>query len=64
MDIDTGITQEVLTIKSEIKLIDIFNRIIEKKSQACVDYIDKLNINPHLYLTFHLIKNTYSTLPL
>ena len=30
MNIDTGITSEVLTIKSEIKLIDIFNEIIDK----------------------------------
>ena len=58
MDIDTGITQEVLTIKSEIKLIDIFNRIIEKKSQACVDYIDNLNINPNAKIT---VIGTYFT---
>ncbi len=45
MDIDTGITSEVLTIKSEIKLIDIFNNIINKKSQACFDYIENLNLN-------------------
>ncbi|MBR0058526.1 MAG: DUF1188 family protein [Methanobrevibacter sp.] len=45
MDIDTGITSEVLTIKSEIKLIDIFNNIINKKSQACFDYIESLNID-------------------
>ena len=32
MNIDTGITSEVLTIKSEIKLIDIFNEIIDKKA--------------------------------
>ena len=46
MDIDTGITEEVLTIKSEIKLIDIFNNIIDKKSQACFDYIESLNLSP------------------
>lgn len=45
MEIDTGITSEVLTIKSEIKLIDIFNDIINKKSQACFDYIESLNLN-------------------
>ena len=45
MDIDTGITSEVLTIKSEIRLIDIFNDIINKKSQACLDYIESLNLN-------------------
>ncbi|WP_407413396.1 SAM-dependent methyltransferase HcgC family protein [Methanobrevibacter sp.] len=44
MDIDTGITSEVLTIKSEIRLIDIFNEIINKKSQACFDYIESLNL--------------------
>lgn len=46
MDIDTGITKEVLTIKSTIKLIDIFNNIINKKSKACFDYIESLNLNP------------------
>lgn len=45
MDIDTGITSEVLTIKSDIKLIDIFNNIIEKKSQASFNYIESLNID-------------------
>ncbi len=30
MDVDTGITSEVFTIKSETKLIDIFNNIINK----------------------------------
>lgn len=45
MDIDTGITSEVLTIKSEIKLIDIFNEIINKKSEAVFNYIDSLNLD-------------------
>ena len=45
MDIETGITSEVLTIKSEIKLIDIFNVIIYKKSEAVFNYIDGLNID-------------------
>ncbi len=45
MDIDTGITSEVLTIKSKTKLIDIFNEIINKKSNACLNYIDSLNID-------------------
>lgn len=45
MDIDTGITSEVLTIKSETKLIDIFNRIIKKKSNACLNYIDNLKLD-------------------
>ena len=46
MDIDTGITSEVLTIKSETKLIDIFNEIISKKSEAVFNYIETLNISP------------------
>ena len=45
MDIDTGITEEILTIKSETTLIDIFNHIINKKSQACFDYIEDLNLS-------------------
>ena len=45
MDIDTGITSEVLTIKSETRLIDIFNCIINKKSQACFDYVESLNLD-------------------
>lgn len=45
MNVDTGITSEVLTIKSETKLTDIFNEIISKKSQAVYDYIEKLNID-------------------
>ena len=44
MDIDTGITNEVFTTKSKTKLIDIFNKIIDKKSQAIFDYIESLNI--------------------
>lgn len=44
MEIDTGITSEVLTIKSETKLIDIFNEIIQKKSEAVHEYIEGLNI--------------------
>lgn len=45
MDIDTGITSEVLTIKSETKLIDIFNEIISKKSEAVFDYIESLDFS-------------------
>ena len=45
MDIDTGITNEVFTTKSKTKLIDIFNKIIDKKSQAIFDYIKSLNID-------------------
>ena len=44
MDIDTGITSEVLTIKSETKLADIFNEIISKKSETVFNYIESLNI--------------------
>ena len=58
MDIDTGITSEVLTIKSEIKLIGIFNKIIEKKSQACFDYIEGLKINPDTKI---IVIGTYFT---
>lgn len=45
MKIDTGITSEVLTVKSETRLIDIFNDIISKKSQAVHDYIENLDID-------------------
>ena len=45
MNVDTGITTEVFTIKSETKLIDIFNEIIDKKSNAVFNYIEKLDIN-------------------
>lgn len=45
MNVDTGITSEVFTIKSETKLADIFNEIISKKSKAVFDYIKSLNID-------------------
>lgn len=45
MNVDTGITSEVFTIKSETKLIDIFNEIIDKKSTAVFEYIENLNMN-------------------
>ena len=45
MNVDTGITSEVFTIKSETKLIDIFNEIISKKSDAVFQYIESLNID-------------------
>ena len=45
MNIDTGITSEVFTIKSDIKLIDIFNEIIDKKSIAIFNYIESLNLD-------------------
>lgn len=46
MNMDTGITSEVFTIKSEARITDIFNKIINKKSQAVFDYIESLKINP------------------
>ncbi|MDO5814885.1 MAG: SAM-dependent methyltransferase HcgC family protein, partial [Methanobrevibacter sp.] len=45
MNVDTGITSEVFTIKSETKLIDIFNEIISKKANSVFEYIDKLNVH-------------------
>jgi hypothetical protein len=45
MNVDTGITSEVFTIKSENKLIDIFNEIIDKKSQAVFDYTESLKLD-------------------
>ena len=45
MNVDTGITSEVLTIKSETRLLDIFNEIIEKKSEAVFEYIESLNFD-------------------
>ena len=45
MNVDTGITSEVFTIKSETKLIDIFNEIISIKSCAVFDYIESLNLD-------------------
>lgn len=45
MNVDTGITSEVFTIKSETKLVDIFNEIISKKSEAVFSYIESLNIS-------------------
>lgn len=45
MNVDTGITSEVFTIKSETKLIDIFNEIIFKKSEAIFEYIESLNLD-------------------
>ena len=58
MDIDTGITSEVLTIKSETKLIDIFNEIISKKSEAVFNYIETLNISPNSKI---IVIGTYFT---
>lgn len=58
MDIDTGITSEVFTIKSEIKLIDIFNNIISKKSEAVFRYVESLNID---YNSKIIVIGTYFT---
>ena len=45
MDIDTGMTSEVFTIKSQTRLLDIFNKVIEIKAEAVFEYIESLNIN-------------------
>ena len=45
MDVNTGITSEVFTIKSKTRLIDIFNEIIDKKSDAVLEYIESLGID-------------------
>ena len=58
MNVDTGITSEVLTIKSETKLIDIFNRIIDKKSKAVFDYIESLNFDENKRI---IVIGTYFT---
>ena len=58
MNVDTGITSEVLTIKSETKLIDIFNRIIDKKSKAVFDYIESLNFDENKKI---IVIGTYFT---
>lgn len=58
MEIDTGITSEVLTIKSETLLIDIFNEIISKKSEAVFDYIESLNMSPDVKI---VVVGTYFT---
>ena len=58
MNVDTGITSEVFTIKSETKLIEIFNAIIEKKSNAVFEYIENLNIGEDAKI---IIIGTYFT---
>lgn len=45
MNVDTGITSEVFTIKSETRLIDVFNEIISKKTDAVFEYIEGLKID-------------------
>ena len=39
---DTGISSEVFTVKSRIKLIDIFNLILEKKASAVLNLFNSL----------------------
>lgn len=58
MDVDTGITSEVFTIKSETRLIDIFNNIINKKSEACLNYINNLNLDKNTKI---VVVGTYFT---
>lgn len=58
MNVDTGITSEVFTIKSEIKLIDIFNEIIDKKSQSVFNYIESLNFDSNVKI---VVIGTYFT---
>ena len=41
-DYDTGISSEVFTVKSSIRLIDIFNLILEKKANAVLDLFNDL----------------------
>lgn len=41
-DYDTGISSEVFTVKSNIRLIDIFNLILEKKANAVLDLFSDL----------------------
>lgn len=41
-DYDTGISSEVFTVKSTIKLIDIFNLILEKKANAILNLFNGL----------------------
>lgn len=41
-DYDTGISSEVFTIKSKIRLIDIFNSILDKKASAVLDLFEDL----------------------
>ena len=42
-DYVTGISSEVFTVKSSIKLIDIFNLILEKKANAVLNLFNELN---------------------
>ena len=58
MNIDTGITTEVLTIKSQSKLIDIFNKIIDEKSKTIFEYVESLNITKNSKI---IVIGTYFT---
>ena len=42
-DYDTGISSEVFTVKSNVRLIDIFNLILEKKANAALSLFNSLN---------------------
>ena len=44
-DYDTGISSEVFTVKSTIKLVDIFNLILEKKASAALNLFNDLTDN-------------------
>ena len=41
-DYDTGISSEVFTVKSGIKLIDVFNLILEKKASAVTELFNSI----------------------
>ena len=43
VDYDTGISSEVFTVKSDIRLVDIFNLILEKKANAVLSLFHRLN---------------------
>ena len=58
MNVDTGITSEVFTIKSEIRLIDIFNEIIDKKSEAVFEYVEGLRLDDDVRI---IVIGTYFT---
>ncbi|WP_305555980.1 SAM-dependent methyltransferase HcgC family protein [Methanobrevibacter sp. V74] len=58
MNVDTGITSEIFTIKSETRLIDIFNEIIDKKSQAVFNYVESLMIESNAKI---IVIGTYFT---
>ena len=42
-DYDTGISSEVFTVKSNVRLIDIFNLILQKKANAALSLFNSLN---------------------